>query len=887
MKKVISIFLCMILLCSNVCAATQSSAALSVNTDHLQVVKELGILDAFSNFDADASYITRGEFAAVITRLVNMGDMTSNEEKFADVSPTHAYYNQIMTANMLGIMIGDENGNFMPDKSVTYAQAVKCIMYILGYSAHAEKSGGYPIGYAIEAQRLDVLDGVGYKENALISRSALGQMVYNCLDVELIDFVAISDEKTYSEKQGETILSRYLDVRKFEAVLNSIDGRSFLSREKDTDEGSAKFGSTVLKYSDAAIASFLGYSMEVYAANNNSGMEELIYAFPTDDNNELVIASRDLLTDSQDFSLRKIVYEAQDGKTKEAELTASHRFVYNGAYDYDFDLAYFNITTGYVTLVDHNDDDVYDICLVWDYENYVLKNASDELIVCHYNKNLKKGEEDEVTYRVLGSDGVWGGWDQLFTLVNWDVLSVAKSKDGSLVTIYPTRSGTGGTVEAIIEDDATKAQINGYEYVISPQYLSMPANSGYTPIKAGLRSEFYFDIMGEIAAVYKAGGSNNRYAYLMKAAPVSTLSSKYQVRLFDENGKMQIYDIGEKVKFSSSAIDGKNCKTNEVIAQFEDGVGNFVPQMVRYSVNDEGVLTEIHKFTNATAQGYNLDKFSMDFDCINVAEDYNFQNSTSSFIHNDSYDKVFHIGGNTRVFYLPSDNGEAIEDSMQIVDASIFSNNDDYTSLQAYDCDDTYTPAVLLYMPESADSSVQVLDEYFVAVNDVYMGKNEDDNMVPIVKGMHRGMMEEFEYESVDGSVPEKGSIIQCRKTLKGELEVHSDYVVYSPTANSGFVSRNNIKGSGQFPTIWSQVGRLHRRNGSAISVDVGASRPWAAYMNKPIIYKYSKDTKEFTVVDESTLIPSTGNPYNISDGSFIVLNYRYHYVREIFVIEE
>jgi len=887
MRKIISAILCVILTFSLICVNAQNALELSVDTDHLNVVKNLGILDGFANYDTDSAYITRGEFAAVITRLINMGDLGATEERFADVSPNHAYYNQIMTANMLGIMVGDENGNFMPDKSVTYPQAVKCLMYILGYSVYAEKSGGYPIGYAIQAQRLDILDNTGYKEDALISRSALAQMIYNCLDVELIDFVAVEKGAQQSEKQGETILSRYLDVRKFEAVLSSIDGRSFITREKDTDEGMAKFGSTVLKYDDATLHEYLGYRMEVYATQ--SGEEKLIYAFPTNKNSELVIAASDLLNDVSDFSLTKIYYEAQDGKTLSANLTASHRFMYNGAYDYDFDLPDFNITTGYVKMIDHDNDDVYDVCMVWDFENFVLKSVSDNLVTCHYNKTLKKGDED-VSYRVQGSDGAWGDWDELFTLVNWDVLSVAKSKDQKLVTIYSTRSGTGGTVEAISNDGQTKAQINGYDYVISEQYLNMPANSGYIPIKAGLRSEFYFDICGEIAAVYKAGGADNEYGYLMNAAPVSAMSKKYQVKLFDQNGKIQIYDIGEKVKFSSGTIEEKSYKTADVIAQFDDGVGNFVPQMICYSANDDGLVTQITQFTDATALGYNLDKFSMDVDCINVSEEYNFQNSTSSFIHESSYDKVFHIGGSTKVFYIPVENGEAIEENMQIVDASVFNNNNEYTSLQAYDCDDTYTAAVLLYMPDSTNSDVKVLDSYLFAVNKVYVGKDQNGEMQNMVSGMLRGVEEEFVYISVDGSVPEKGSIIQCQKTLKGELKIHKDYVIYSPAKGAILTPRTVLieeQLESQLPKVWVQTGILYRKNGSAISVDVGASRPWAGYLNKPTVYKYSEEEGKFVTANEGILIPSTGNPVDTPDGSLMVLNYCYHYIREIFVIEE
>ncbi len=887
MRKVLSVILCMMLALSIVPASAENDAMLYVNTDHLQVVKALGIMDAFSNNDSDASFMTRGEFASIICKLINMHDVeTAEKPEFADVNEGHAYYDQIATVHSRKIMIGDADGNFMPNSYITYEQAVKCLLYVLGYEVQAERSGGYPLGYSICASKLGIFENVNYKQGSLVSRAELAQMIYNCLDVELVELTAVSDDAGYSTKNGNTILGKYLGVRKFEAVVNSVDGRSMLSRNKDTAEGSVKIGSTVLTYTDAYVPSLLGYRVEAYSTNINGEAEKLIYAFPTADNNELKIKVKDLDTASADFTLKEFVYENQTGKIQSAMLSDEHRFIYNGVYDLDFDTDDLDFSTGYVNLVDHNDDEVYDVCFVWDFENYVCETVSDNVINCHYKKTLRKDED--ATYRVLGNDGEWGDWETLLKLSNWDVLSVAHSKDGSLITIIPTRSGVGGTVEAVIKEDSTSVQINGYEYVVSDQYMNLPANTGFVSIKSGLRSEFYFDVVGEIAAVYKVSSEENVYGYAINAGQKGSFNKTYEIKLFDHKGKIQIFDIAEKIKFSAENVELKTYKTKDVMNLFFDGVGNFIPQMVRYSVNDQGVVTSIEKAKNATSLGYDLDSFSMDFDTVNSAETYNFQNSTSSFVHESSYNQVFHLSGTTKVFYIPQDNGQAVEDDMQIVDVSIFENNDDYANMQVFDCDDTYTATVLLYMPDaSAGSDVEVIDAYFLAINDVYMGKDKDGEFQPMVRGYLRGVEEEFVYTSLDGSVPEKGSIVQCQKTLKGDLKIHSDYVVYSPSQGATITERNTIKGSGRFPTIWSQTGRLWRKNGSAISVYVGAERPWAAYLNGSIIYKYSEETKKFEPADESVLIQSTGSPVSVPDGSLMVLNYRYHYVREIFVIEE
>ncbi len=331
MRKVLAIILCCIMFIPALSGNAENFTQLSVNTDHLEVVKALGIMDGFKEYDVDSSYMTRGEFASILCKLTNMEDyVTSNPPQFNDVNAGHVYYNQISAVSAQKIMIGDADGNFMPDKQITYSQAVKCLVYILGYEVQAEKKGGYPIGYSITADKLGMFENISYKDNALVTRAEIAQMIYNSLDVEMYELSQVSDDSVYTELNGGTILNKYLNVRKFEAVVNDVDGRSILSRSSDTSDGSVKIGSTVLKYNDSNVPALLGYRVEAYATNDG-GNETLIYAFPVNDNNELMIKVSDLETEKSDFSLKKFYYTAQDGKILGVKLSDEHRFMYNGA----------------------------------------------------------------------------------------------------------------------------------------------------------------------------------------------------------------------------------------------------------------------------------------------------------------------------------------------------------------------------------------------------------------------------------------------------------------------------------------------------------------------------------------------------------------------------
>lgn len=900
MRKYIVWLLCAMLMLPTLSVGAQAEQ-INVDIEHLQVVKELGILEGFENYGADGSAISRAEFAGVIARIVNIS-WGGQGQIFADVDSSNAYYDEINTMYKLGIMVGDERGNFAPEKPVTYAQAVKCMIYILGYTAQAQRRGEYPLGYFVQAESLDILDNQEYSAELEISRAALAELIYNCLDVPLMDIISLGEKVQYSNNNNETILSRYLGIRRFEGVLTAVDGRSMLTRNEVTKEGQIKIGNTILNYKDSSIADYLGYRLEVYATDSENAIEDFVCAFPTKDNNELMIKISDLQTGEPGFSLTKVYYTDSSGEIEEAELTTEHRFMYNGAYDYDFDIKDFDFDTGYVKLIDNNDDDIYDSCLVWNYENYVMEGASGDVIACHYNKVIKK--EQNATYRVLSNDGIWGGWELLTGLSNWDVMSVAKSKDGTLITVYANRGGVSGTVESVSMDEQIYAEIDGQSYVVSRQYMSQPANCGYTPIKPGLISEFYFDILGEIAAVYEVGSANGAYGYILGIQKESGLSEAYEIKIFTEKGKTDIYKTDEKIKFTNMSLDGVYKKSEEVLASFYES-NKLVQQMVKFSANDEGVITEIQKFTDATMLGYNLDKFSRDFNMGTIttgsdADKFHFQDATSTLGTGSMYENLFHMNAMTKIFYMPKTKNKAIdEETMAIVDISTaFKNGGTYDNIQVFDCDDTYVAGAVVYSPEpkAGQDAPTITDDYFFAVTKIYKGLNADGEAVPMVRGVIRGAEKEFTYIYDDTigeeCVLEEGSIIRFEKTLKDELKIKKSNIVYSPSAKDNLRQRitfKNEKGeyeTAKLLTCWAQVGRLWRKNGQAITTYVGNERPWANYLNSGYaVYKVTKNG--VVAADDSILVTSTGNPSDMMDGSLIVFNNRYQYVREMFVIQE
>lgn len=104
---------------------------------------------------------SRAEFLKMAMAVSGNGAITgSGEPMFADVTADHPYYGVIAAAIDCNIISGDGNGSFRPEASITYSEAVKLVVSVLGYALRAEGLGGYPVGYLSVATTLGISNGV-------------------------------------------------------------------------------------------------------------------------------------------------------------------------------------------------------------------------------------------------------------------------------------------------------------------------------------------------------------------------------------------------------------------------------------------------------------------------------------------------------------------------------------------------------------------------------------------------------------------------------------------------------------------------------------------------------------------------------------------------------
>ena len=156
---------------------------------------ELGIVNGYTDgsFGAGKS-VTRGELAAMLTRVLNINtDLSAESSPYYDVRTDAWNFGCIYALHTEGIMSGYGNGNFGPNDTVTYEQAVKPLVSAIGYGAEATYKGGYPWGYVIVAAKNKMTKDVECSVGDVLSRGELSLILYNALEVNKADGTKIAD----------------------------------------------------------------------------------------------------------------------------------------------------------------------------------------------------------------------------------------------------------------------------------------------------------------------------------------------------------------------------------------------------------------------------------------------------------------------------------------------------------------------------------------------------------------------------------------------------------------------------------------------------------------------------------------------------------------------
>lgn len=157
------------------------------SADYFEAVNalyEIGIVtgDENGNFNPNST-ITRAEAATMICRLQGVEDEAKqmSTTAFTDLSKSHWANGYVAKAAAMGIINGHGNGKFEPESPVTCEQMLKMLVCAWGWGEQAEERGGYPDGYVAVAKESGYTKNTSQGATENATRSTVALYIYNTI----------------------------------------------------------------------------------------------------------------------------------------------------------------------------------------------------------------------------------------------------------------------------------------------------------------------------------------------------------------------------------------------------------------------------------------------------------------------------------------------------------------------------------------------------------------------------------------------------------------------------------------------------------------------------------------------------------------------------------
>ena len=203
MKKIISLLVASLMLMSVVAAST-AELSKEQQTDLFSYGIMVGDEDGELRLN---DTITRAEAVKMVCCLgnidINSNGSNINNKYFKDIPQDYWAIKYVNNAKIVGIVDGDEYGNFNPEDDITYNEIIKMIIAVLGYSPMANKVGGYPNGYIMVATQLGLTKTLTIKNESVVSRKDVAILISTALDIPIVQQSSFGKDVEYQVMNGE------------------------------------------------------------------------------------------------------------------------------------------------------------------------------------------------------------------------------------------------------------------------------------------------------------------------------------------------------------------------------------------------------------------------------------------------------------------------------------------------------------------------------------------------------------------------------------------------------------------------------------------------------------------------------------------------------------
>lgn len=522
-------------------------------TDYESSAAMLGALNIMvgdaetGNFRPDDA-IKRSEFAklAVLSLgLESAAQAATSYSMFPDVVDNHWALGYINVAAGQGIIVGDDTGNFRPDDTITYAEALTILVRSLGYK-DSFLQGNWPANFISKAAELDITDGVNMNTSQAATRGNVALLLVNTLETEVVTQSSFGDDSNWTVSE-DTLMESKLDLTKYEEV--TIDAVSKVDNSLDANEvklvGEEITNGTYELASDMETAELLGLEADVFLNND----DKVVHIKVTTEEDDIITGQ---ITAVDVDAENKIKVQFADGSDEEYDVTATTVYVNNADAEND----YADLAVGqYGRFMLNEDDEVIfaDLYEIADHAIITSINAEKE-----YVKGIN-GESDDHKVSFDDEDGY-----KIFK--NGEAITMEDLEEGDLIFITEDVNELDGdvynyvyVVNNVVSGELTKArdtdlQIKDTEYDIAADmsYSLDNADSindftGAVDIENAIGEDVtaYLDLKGDV--IYLSTDvqvtSSTLYGVVVKNNEI-TMDT---VKIFNSEGETVTYTLDEDV----------------------------------------------------------------------------------------------------------------------------------------------------------------------------------------------------------------------------------------------------------------------------------------------------------------------------------------------------
>lgn len=789
-SRILSILVAISMLFGTVTYAAEFSDVTTENAyyEPIKILSALSIINGYEDgtFGPDRD-VTRAEFATMLMRAMAIAGLGSPDPAgtpFTDLGDASWAIGDIRTAYDLGIINGMTETTFEPNSKVTYEQALKMIVCALNYGEQATSiqtmapNMPWYYGYLQTARNIGLVDGVTIVETQPAKRKEIAQMIYNALDVYMLEKVEVSGGGNMYMESSQTWLKDKLKVTRGRGELladesNTLDDSGAVARTGQallTDEVN-KTKITVEK-NGISLSGLLGKSVEYFYKTDDFGVKTLILIYSRSGSSQVVkvdavnIAN---ITGSYSTGYTVSYYESLDA-VRPINLTVAPNptISINGEVKQDVTSSQLMIEGGTLEFI--SDGGSYSKINVESLETYVVKsvNKADKYIVDMYRATGSNTLyiDDENDNLVINMKNASGSVVSVSSIAQYNVLTVRKGKGPAGRTALDITVSTKNASGAIKEIDGDILNINGTNYEIS-SYLRKYGISSLDSFKVGDTCKAYLDKDGRIAYIMKTASNSAFFGYIgavsvsnddvVKIALISKKTPTMGSTYINVANRVKI--DGESYSDTDAILDALSASTKVENTNI-DGKGNEFSQLVKYTINANGEITDIDTAYTSEKEDPADETILKPFD-VKRKDGKVMTYSTSGNTFTGADKSSFRINSSTEVFLVPTvkEDGKGSRSDFESYGrktSSFFKTGRNYM-VEPYNVTGGLNTAevVIVYETDDIASVVEYNTPLFI-ITSISQKSNPDGDASDYVKGYQvtgTGAVSEKEYYTSDTNV--------------------------------------------------------------------------------------------------------------------------------------